>query len=101
MAVLTDLNGTVWNVYRDWWPFPGDVTDFTDLFELVIGAVFLALWPFWLLGKCLGVRWAVVIERDGREVGREKVRGFGKSKRRVNELLAEVAAGGRSGRFVI
>lgn len=101
MAVLTDSNGTVWSVYRDWWPFPGDVTDFTDVFELVIGAIFLVLWPFWLLAKFLGVRWAVVIERDGHEVGRELIRGWSKSKRRVNELAAEVASGGRSGRFVI
>lgn len=101
MAVLTDQNGTVWNVYRDWWPFPGDVTDLTDLFGVLIGVIFLALWPFWWLGKCLGVRWAVVIERDGHEVGREKVRGFGASKRRVTEILTEVAAGHRSGRFVI
>jgi hypothetical protein len=101
VAVLTDPNGTVWSVYRDWWPFPGDLFDFTDLFEIVIGLFFVVLWPFWLLGKFLGVRWAVVIERDGHEVGRESVRGWNKSKRRVNELVQEVAGGHRSGRYVI
>jgi hypothetical protein len=100
MAVLTDSNGTIWSVYRDWWPFPGDF-DFTDLFELAIALLFVVLWPFWLLGKFVGVRWAVVIERDGHQVGRELVRGWSKSKRRVNELVGEVAAGGRSGRFTI
>jgi hypothetical protein len=69
VAVLTDSNGSVWSVYRDWWPFPGDF-DFTDLFELAIALLFVVLWPFWLLGKFLvcvgpsssnatGTRWDV------------------------------------------
>jgi hypothetical protein len=101
VAASKDPDGIVWTVYREWWPFPGDLTDVTDLIELVIGAIFLVLWPFWLLTKFLGARWVVVIERDGHEVGREKVRGWGGSKRRVNELLVEVASGHRSGRFVV
>lgn len=88
-------------MYRDWWPFPGDLLDFTDLFAVLVGLLFVVLWPFWLLAKFLGVSWSVVIERDGHEVGRERVRGWSKSKRRVNEILLEVAAGGRGGQFTI
>jgi len=54
-------------VRRDWWPFPGDLLDFTDLFEIVIGLVFVVLWPLWLLTKFLGARWVIVVERDGHD----------------------------------
>ena len=101
MAVIVDAHGRAWSVHRDWWPFPGDLLDLTDLFAIAIGALFLVLWPFWLLAKFLGVRWVVVIERDGQEVGRELVRGWTRSKRRVNEILHEIAAGGRGGHVVI
>jgi hypothetical protein len=101
VAVLTDANGTVWSVYRDWWPFPGDILDFTDLFAVLIGALFVVLWPFWLAAKFLGVRWAVVVERDGHQVGRELVRGWSGSKRRVSEIAREVTAGPRGGQFVV
>jgi hypothetical protein len=47
------------------------------------------------------VRWVITVERDGHQVGRELVRGYGRSQRRVNEILAEVASGGRSGHMVI
>lgn len=88
-------------MYRDWWPFPGDLLDFTDLFEIAIGLVFVALWPFWLLTKFLGARWVIVIERDGHEVGRELVRGRGKAKRRVEQIAREIAGGDRSGSYTI
>jgi hypothetical protein len=101
MAVVVDTYGRAWSVHRDWWPFPGDLLDFTDLFAVLVGALFVVLWPFWLVGKFLGVRWAVVIERDGHEVGRELVRGWNASKRRVDEIALEVTAGGRGGQFVI
>jgi len=102
VAVLTDRNGTVWTVSRRWWPFPGDALDLTfGVFELILGAVFLLLWPFWVLAKFCGVRWVITVERNGHQVGRELVRGYGKSQRRVNEILAEVASGGRSGHMVI
>jgi hypothetical protein len=54
MAVVLDPHGRAWSVHRDWWPFPGDLLDFTDLFEIVIGLVFVVLWPFWLVTKFLG-----------------------------------------------
>jgi hypothetical protein len=88
-------------VRRDWWPFPGDLLDFTGLFELVIGLLFVVLWPFWLLTKFLGARWVIVVERDGHEVGRELVRGGNKAKGRVNQIAYEIANGHRSGGYHI
>jgi hypothetical protein len=101
MAVVLDPHGRAWSVHRDWWPFPGDLLDFTDLFEIAIGLAFVVLWPFWLLTKFLGARWVIVIERDGHEVGRELVRGWGKAKGRVNQIAYEIAGGDRSGSYQI
>jgi len=101
MAVVLDPHGRAWSVRRDWWPFPGDLLDFTDLFEIVIGLVFVVLWPFWLVTKFLGARWVIVVERDGHEVGRELVRGGRKAKARVNEIARQIAGGDRSGSYTI
>ena len=101
MAVVLDPRGRAWSVHRDWWPFPGDVSDFTGPLELAIGLLFVGLWPFWLLAKLLGVRWAIVVERDGHEVGRELVRGGSKAKARVNQIAYEIANGDRSGSYTI
>jgi hypothetical protein len=101
VAAIRDPNGTHWSVNRRWWPFPGDLLDFTGLFELVIGLLFVGLWPFWLLAKFLGVRWVIVVERDGHEVGRELVRGGRKAKARVNQIAYEIANGTRSGAYTI
>jgi hypothetical protein len=101
MAVVLDPHGRAWDVHRDWWPFPGDLLDFTDLFEILIGLVFVVLWPFWLLTKFLGARWVVVVERDGHEVGREVVRGGRKAKARVNQIALQIANGDRSGSYTI
>jgi hypothetical protein len=101
VAVILDPHGRTWSVHRDWWPFPGDLLDFTDLFEIAIGLLFVVLWPFWLLAKLLGVRWVIVIERDGNEVERELVRGWRKAKVRVNEVALQIASGDRSGRYTI
>ena len=75
--------------------------DFTDVFEIAVGLLFVLLWPFWLLAKLFGVRWVIVIERDGHEVGRELVRGGRKAKARVNEIALQIASGDRSGRYTI
>ncbi|HJT92501.1 MAG TPA: hypothetical protein VJ777_11220 [Mycobacterium sp.] len=102
MALTRDPNGTVWTVSRRWWPFPGDALDLTfGWFELILGALFAVLWPFWLLAKFCGARWVITVERDGHQVGRELVRGWGESQRRINELALEVSSGGRSGHFAI
>src|SRR5436305_320241 len=83
--------GRAWAVHRDWWPFPGHLLDFTEAVDLAIGLVFVVLWPFWLLGKLLGVRWAVVVEREDQEVSRELVRGWAAAKARVNEIALQIA----------
>lgn len=101
MAVVLDPHGRAWSVRRDWWPFPGDLVDFTGLFEIVIGLVFVVLWPFWLMTKFLGARWVVVVEREGHEVQRELVRGGRRAKARVNEIGLQIAGGDRSGSYTI
>jgi hypothetical protein len=101
MAVVLDPHGRAWDVHRDWWRFPGDLLNFTDLFEIATGLVFVVLWPFWLLTKFLGARWVVVVERDGHEIGRELVRGGRKVKARVNQIALQIANGDRSGSYTI
>ncbi|MDF2823614.1 MAG: hypothetical protein K0R68_1022 [Mycobacterium sp.] len=48
----------------------------------------LLAWPFWLLAKLCGMPWKVVTEREGEEVGREKVKGWRASGRRIDEIVA-------------
>lgn len=69
--------------------------------QVLVGALFLVLWPFWLLAKFCGVRWVITTERDGHQVGPELVRGWNKSKGRMSLMALEIAAGGRGGQFVI
>jgi hypothetical protein len=102
VAVLTAPDGTVWSINRRLWSFPGDALDLTfGLFEVIISVLFALLWPFWLLAKFCGVRWVITVERNGHQVGRELVRGWNSSKRRVDEIAREVVAGGRSGHFTL
>ncbi|MGW0158511.1 hypothetical protein ACWDUN_04235 [Mycobacterium sp. NPDC003323] len=102
MAVVTDPNGVQWSVYRRWWPF-GNVVDlaFDGLIGILLAAPFFLLWPFWLLAKGLGVRWRIVVERDGTEVQTEFVRGWRRSGARIDELALQVSGGWRSGHFAI
>lgn len=102
MAVVTDPNGTQWSVHRRWWPFP-DVGGlaFDGLIGLVLAAPLLLLWPFWLSAKALGVRWRIVVERDGVEMETQLVRGWRRSGARIDELAVQVAGGWRSGHFSI
>ncbi|MCK0175383.1 MULTISPECIES: hypothetical protein [Mycobacteriaceae] len=101
MAVVVDPNGREWSVHRVWWPFPGVLDLHLDLIALLLALPFVALWPFWVAAKWLGIRWTIVIERDGEEVGRELVRGWQRSQGRIAALALEVSQGARSGRFVI
>jgi hypothetical protein len=43
--------------------------------------------------------WKIIIERDGAEVGDERVRGWAASERRIAELVTEIGVGGRSGHY--
>jgi hypothetical protein len=102
VAVVTDSTGTVWDVSRRWWPFPGDALDLTfGWLEVLIGVLFVLIWPFWLLAKYCGVRWVITVKRNGHQVGRELVRGSGNAKRRMFEIASEIANGSRSGSFTI
>jgi hypothetical protein len=60
-----------------------------------------ALSPFWELAKFCGVRWVITVERNGHQVGRELVRGWRNSKRRINEIALDVTTGPRGGQFTI
>lgn len=107
MPIVTDPSGVQWSVHRMWWPFPsiGSLLDNFDFFGWVLGLAllvpFLLLWPFWLLGKFLGVRWVIVVERDHRETGRELVRGWRRSDGRTAELALQISQGWRSGHYAI
>ena len=69
MTEVTDANGVKWSVNR-WWfkaiPWETGI-DFLDFIFFIIVLPFMILWPFWFLLKWLGVRWAIVIERDGKK----------------------------------
>lgn len=76
-------------VRRKWMYAPDTVGDSDG----VVGGIFVAValllflaWPFWFAAKFLGVPWTIVIERDGREVGTERVRGWRASERRMEEI---------------
>jgi hypothetical protein len=65
------------------------------IFAVVVLLVLLA-WPFWFVAKFLGVPWTIVIERAGREVGTERVRGWRASGRRMDEIRRSILAAGVS-----
>ena len=95
MAEVTDPNGVTWSVHR-WWfkavPYETGI-GFLDMIIFLIVLPFMIVWPFWFLLKWLGVRWAIVIERDGKKVGQELVRGWRASGNRVDELAQAAEAG--------
>jgi hypothetical protein len=95
MAEVSDPNGVQWSVHRTlfrWWEGDdvGGGTPEAAVFYLVVGVV---IWPFWIIAKWLGVPWEIVIERAGRQAGAERVRGWNKSERRIQEIAESVAAG--------
>jgi hypothetical protein len=51
------------------------------------------LWPPWFIAKWLGVPWVILIERNGSEIGDERVRGWRESQRRIQEIAESAAAG--------
>ncbi|OBB33109.1 hypothetical protein A5792_11880 [Mycolicibacterium peregrinum] len=69
----------------------------------MIGAIFaiisllvLLAWPFWFVAKFLGVPWKIVIERAGRELGTERVRGWRASARRMDQIRQSILGAGAS-----
>ncbi|MBU8831023.1 hypothetical protein [Mycolicibacterium goodii] len=105
MAEVTDPRGTQWSVYRRWWPFASatDVIEnaIFDTLGFLLIAVFVLAWPFWLMTKFLGARWAIRIDRDGAHVDTELVRGWSRSRRRITELAEQLGAGWRSGQYTV
>ena len=102
MAVITDRDGAEWSIKRRWWPFPNGLLDVTfGWVESLIGLIFAVLWPFWLLAKFCGVRWVITVERDGERVRKELVRGWSKSKARIDEIARDVVADDRPGYFLV
>ena len=103
MVKATDPNGVEWSVDRAWYfDMSGNWTDGGGgdilgilLFYFVVLPLFLiAFWPFWFLAHWLGLAWVIDIERDGKQVGEEKLRGgWGKSQRRIQEIAESAAAG--------
>ncbi|NVN50050.1 hypothetical protein [Mycolicibacterium hippocampi] len=97
MAKVKDLDGTTWIVRRWWWRAIPWETGFAtlDMVILLVMLPFMALWPFWLVAKWLGMPWTIVIERDGVEVDRERVRGWRRSGERIRELADSAQARGQ------
>jgi hypothetical protein len=103
MAKVADPGGVQWSVRRRRWfgmsflghfSFGGnDSLEGLLLFLLLLPFLLAAIWPFWFIAHGLGLKWVIVIERDGKEVGEEKVRGWRRSGRRVQEIAQSAAAG--------
>jgi hypothetical protein len=98
MVRVTDPSGLKWSVSRKWWDllklespaFDGTPMETVQMF---IQLPLMVMWPFWLAAKWLGVPWTIVIKRNGKQVGREKVRGWRSSGARVDEIARQAAAG--------
>jgi hypothetical protein len=95
MPEFRDADGVKWRVRRAQWPLLGAM-DMASWGSSTFGIVMFLLalpvllaWPLWLLAKLCGMPWKVVTERDGEEVGREKVKGWRASGRRIDEIVAE------------
>jgi hypothetical protein len=97
MAEVTDPDGVRWLVRRRrWYDLTGFSVGSDDLglggFVIVIALVG-GWWPFWFIAHWLGLRWRILIERDDEEVHEEWVRGWRKSRRRIQELTESATAG--------
>lgn len=95
MEKVVGPDGVEWTVRRWWWKTLPYETGFATLDALIFVIVlpFMLMWPFWLLAKWLGASWTILVERDGKQVAREHVRGWGASGRRIAELAAQARSG--------
>lgn len=91
MVKVTDRQGSQWKVRRQW----GFDCDFEllDDDDEVLGALMLVIWPFWFAAHWFGLRWVIVVERGGIEVGSQRVRGWAASRRRMRQIAESVADG--------
>jgi hypothetical protein len=94
MAKVTDPDGVQWSVRRRRSFDLGESVILPDgeggalAFALIVGG-----WGFWFIAHWFGLAWRITIQRDGKEVGEEEVRGWLKSRRRIQEIAELVAAG--------
>src|SRR5689334_559994 len=94
MVKVTGPNGVQWTVYGRWFPnwtrscLP-DTDRGGDLDTFFLAVV----WPPWFIAKWFGVRWIILVERNGREVGEVRVRGWRKSQRRIHEIAEAAVVG--------
>ena len=101
MAKVNDPGGVRWSVRRrrGWEVQVANAADGSAgflgllLLPFVLVAIFVATWPFWFISHWLGVPWVIVIDRDGKQVGHEDVRGWNRSGQRIQEIAQSVAAG--------
>jgi hypothetical protein len=97
MAEVTDPNGVRWSVRRRRWYSPFDLPSY-DSGDGGTGVVIVILlvggwWPFWFIAHWVGLRWRIVIKRDDEEVGEERVRGWRKSRQRIQEITESATTG--------
>ncbi|MDT5116332.1 MAG: hypothetical protein QOE30_2071 [Mycobacterium sp.] len=97
MAEVTDPSGVRWSVRRRRWY---DLTGFpVDSGDHGIGGLMILItlvggwWPFWFIAHWLGLRWRIVIKRDGEQVDEEWVRGRRYSRLRIQEIIESATAG--------
>lgn len=94
MPAVRDATNTRWTVRRVWWPFGTWLFDLPDwdwlfILGLLVLAPLVVIWPFWLLARFLGAPWTLIVRRQGKEVRREKVKGWNGSRDRIAEILDE------------
>lgn len=97
MAKVSDPGGVQWSVFRRWgfryWHAADDIRS-GDFGEIIIDLLqIVVISPFWFIAKWFGVPWTIVIERNGTEVGEERVRGWRNSRRRIQQIVESAAAG--------
>jgi hypothetical protein len=82
-------------VYRRWVPIwaGANLSSAQEAGFIIVLLQVIVLWPPWFIAKWLGVRWRIVIVRNGTKVGEVRVRGWRKSQRRIADMAASAAAG--------
>lgn len=94
MAAVRDATNARWTVRRVWWPFGTwllDLPEWGGLFAIgmLLTLPLVVIWPFWVLARFLGAPWTLVVRRQGKEVSREKVKGWNESRQRITEILPD------------
>ncbi|OBF32199.1 hypothetical protein A5719_04295 [Mycolicibacterium peregrinum] len=98
-AAVSDPHGVTWMVRRKWMYAPdtwGDSDGVVGAIFAIVSLLVLLAWPIWFAAKFLGVPWKIVIERAGREVGTERVRGWRASGRRIDQIRQSILGAGVS-----